>query len=491
MVASRRVRTITIPKPATVPPQAVTAPEWADAQASLDRVDPGAAAITATPNGGITHYRGGAPMVGRLPFIDAALEAGLLPHPTTDQSTAFNTLIDQVAAAGGGVIAIRGVYRANVVLKSGVVLSSMRQQYGYEGSVTAAVIKGVDDTNAFVIDTPVTSVSQAGIHGIDVVGPGSGTTGGGIRFQNAYWSSIKNVHTASHQDQGIIIVAGWANVIEDILAFNCLLNRTRSQVDGVVDVGGTDNFLHRIEATASLAAVTDANLRCAAIALRGANHFVSNCIGEISDQGWYVAAEFTRIENCRGDLNWGPDWNIPGPDNQLANVIAINGGRSAVNTYDAFTVSGVGNQLTNFKTHQTGVGSYRYSVTDTTNTSFVAHRTQYGLRTLGGYATAAWNVVNYLGSSPSPATTSIKPANSTASINVTEVGTVSFSEYGTATTVTAFTGGVNGQQLVLIGNPNVTIQNNGTINTTTGANVTLATNRAYRLVNYNGVWYQV
>ncbi len=429
--------------------------------------------------------------IGGRPYIDAGIDAGILPHPTTDQSVAFNNLIDEVAADGGGAIMIRGVYRANVVLKQGVVLTSAHQQFGYEGAITAAVIQGVDDTDAFVIDTPVGLTSHLGLHGIDVRGPGTGTTGGGIRFRQVNHSSIKNVHVAGHQDQGIILELGYGTVVEDILAFNCLLNRTRSAPTGVVDIGGTDHFLNRVEANASLSALTTADLRVNAIAMRGSNHFVSNCVGEISDQGWYIACDLTSFTGCRGDLNFGHDWRIVGSTNQLAACRAVNGGRSAANTYDGFNTSGQSNLFAACGTYQSGGSTYKYGFGDTGSFASPLSRSQYAACLPSGFATAAYSPVTNLSASPMiPAHPIIVSAGAT-SINVAQAGILDMGNYGSATTVTAFTGGASGQEITIIGNPNVTIQHNTVIKTSTGANITLSSLRAYRFINFYDIWFQV
>jgi hypothetical protein len=67
-----------------------------------------------------------------------------------------------------------------------------------------------------------------------------------------------------------------------------------------------------------------------------------------------------------------------------------------------------------------------------------------------------------------------------------------FNNSGTVT-VTAFTSGVDGQELILvnIGGNTVTIQNNANIKTEGGSNQALTTHDVMSIVHYNGVWYQM
>ena len=137
-----------------------------------------------------------------------------------------------------------------------------------------------------------------------------------------------------------------------------------------------------------------------------------------------------------------------------------------------------------------GAGTTKYSFEDTVNTSSVtAPRNTYVGCYGYAYATAMFQMEGYLGSSPTIPNHLIRPGSGTT-IDVTNVGQVA-PGHSTATTITAFTGGVPGQEITLLGNANITIAaNNATIKTNTGANVTLAVNRAYKFVYSYGIWYQ-
>lgn len=73
-------------------------------------------------------------------------------------------------------------------------------------------------------------------------------------------------------------------------------------------------------------------------------------------------------------------------------------------------------------------------------------------------------------------------------INVLNVERIKFANTG-AVTVTNFTDGQNGQEIILLGDGNTTVQHNTHIKTSTAANVLLAANRIYQFVQFDQVWY--
>ena len=100
---------------------------------------------------------------------------------------------------------------------------------------------------------------------------------------------------------------------------------------------------------------------------------------------------------------------------------------------------------------------------------------------------ASWSV----GPWSMPDRVPIRPSDGSTSVDVARSSLVILQGYTTPTVITQFTGGHSGREITLIGNANVTIQNNATIKTSTGANKVLAANLAYRFVHYNGVWYEL
>ena len=59
-----------------------------------------------------------------------------------------------------------------------------------------------------------------------------------------------------------------------------------------------------------------------------------------------------------------------------------------------------------------------------------------------------------------------------------------------AVTVTNFANGSEGQELRILGDGFTTVANGTSIKTNTGANKLLATNRMYRFIMFNRVWYE-
>ena len=230
-----------------------------------------------------------------------------------DDSIAFQAAIDWSEERGGGVIRVPpGAYICNnVVLKNGVTLSSTAAAYGYSPSkILGASLRCTKP--GFCLDTPETGVTGAGVTGINFRGGGPKFAAGGIRFQKASWCAIKVAQFDNFSDEAIVIDAGMACVIEDVLTTNVLLNRARPKPAGAITLAGTDHYLSRVESNTSLHALSsDGPERIiAAFLIRGANHFISNCVGEISDVGYIVEGLYHRFTGCRGDRNWGEGFII-------------------------------------------------------------------------------------------------------------------------------------------------------------------------------------
>ena len=177
---------------------------------------------------------------------------GAVGDNVTDDTAAIQAVIDVAYAAGGGVVLLpAATYRViNLILKDGVVLYGSPGGYGYQvSSIERTVLRAY--AAGIIVDTPAGGTTGAAILGIDFQGLGAGTAVKGIRLRAGNWNQIKNVHLNNMSDEGIVISAGKADVIEDVLATNCVLDRTQAAVIGAVDIGGTDHYLNRIEATVS------------------------------------------------------------------------------------------------------------------------------------------------------------------------------------------------------------------------------------------------
>lgn len=415
---------------------------------------------------------------------------GAVGDGVADDTAAIQAAIDYVAGLGGGVIRLpSGNYRCNVVIKDNVTLTSLSTgTFGYLASGTS---KGVILTQAaagFVVDTPATGIANCAVVGINFKGLGAGTAGGGIRFQNVGWSAVKQCHFDTFADQAILKNAGNANTFEDILTTNVLLNRTRSVVNGCIELaGGADDFLSRIEANPSLTSgVSDANLRVCGIVIKAFNVFASNCIGEFADYGIYTTGNFCRLVNCRADLNKGGGFYCNG-GSLYSNCLALNNGQAAANTYDGFYVNGQGDSFSNCSSQST-VGSVRYGFYDPANYAQVSSRNKYVNCTANNYGTAVFYTEGFLGSSPMEPGI---PLRDTSTAPDTTGSTFVVLTHGSATTITNFLGGYSGKTIQVLGNANVTIENNANIVTNINANKTLTANRVYTFTRYNGKWYEL
>jgi len=457
------------------------------AEAAVERVDPGISGS----NGQVIHYRGGAPMIGRLPFISAELDYGITPHAATDRSTAINTMIEEISAGGGGVIGFRGgQYRGHFVLRTGVTLSGMRGQYGYTGTSQPVRFQAIG--GAWLIDTPSTAIYAAAVEGIDL--RGDLVNGGGMRFQNTSWCALRKVSLHGFAEQGVLSTAGVKLTLDSVLATACLYRRGRTDNAGVIEIRSHDASLQNVEANTSqsgdLATISSANLYLNAFLVAGAQGSYVDCIGEQSDCGWFIIGQNNKFATCRGDYNYGHDWRVPGNRNVFAAVEAVEGGRAATNTYNGFLVSGFGNTFAG-PSASTSTSQYKYLFEDTVQNSAAGVRNSWIAPNGTGYGTAFFKDSGFLGSAVMLPNNEIRPVSGTTSIDVNRAGRVNFTNYTTATTVTAFTGGNDGQVLYLFGDPDVTIAHNATIKTISGANLTLAAGRMYQFVNQQGVWYQV
>lgn len=419
------------------------------------------------------------------------LDYGAVGDGIANDSVAIQAAIDYVESIGGGIVYFpKGTYKCNVILKSGVTLTSFSTgTYGYlaGGSVKGVVLQQA--SAGFVVDTPITTATACAIVGINFQGNGAGTPGGGIRFRYVNWGAVKQCNFNGFADQAVLKELGFASTFEDILITNALLNRTRATVNGVFEIAdGSDDFLSRIEANAGLlSGVSDANLRVCGIVIKGANIFVSNCVGEFSDYGFYTTGLDCRIVNSRADQNRASGFYCGGTT-LYSNCLSLSNSQAAPGTYDGFQVMGQRDSFVNCYCRN-DFGSIRYGFYDIANFLAVGSRNTYVNCAAKDYTIAAFYTEGYLGSSPiEPGI----PARVDTAIPDTTGTTFLVLVHGSPTTITNFTGGYSGKTLRLLpaNNPNVTIKNNATINTNTGADKLLDANKVYTFTNYNGVWYE-
>jgi hypothetical protein len=383
----------------------------------------------------------------------------------TSSTTEVNAAIDYVSSVGGGVLQFgKGIYKGNFILKPQVVL------IGYSHGGTRGLINTNDPlgvnygtvmtpaTATWVIDTPAGGALRSGIAGIDFKGGGLALPGGGVNLNNGTNGGIfRSMKFDGFADEALI-GNGLVNVYEDLFGVNCLLTRARAEKTGVFRIEGFDNFINRIEGNTSITAIVSASLYLCGIYIGGANNYVMNLMGELSEIGVYVeecSGAVNRFVNCRADHNYGPGFVGGG---RYTECYAYNNSKDSSGVYSGFVANGPFVQYTGCFAHaQTADGyvhKYGFEVGLNADINVITSQPQYIACNSIGHGTAGYedNLTNgpgrlipghYFGgtsATPSVAGTTLYVPTNSAPVEIT-----------------AFTGGVKGQQLTVMGNANVTL----------------------------------
>jgi hypothetical protein len=420
---------------------------------------------------------------------------------TTDDTSDIQAAIDAVSAAGGGELWFpSGTYIATgLVLKDNVVLRGAES--GYKAATTAVRIKS-PSSGGIVIDTPATAITGAGVIGINVYGYGSTVAGKGIRFRDVDFGIIRNCMVQNFADEGILVDStSIACRFENIRLQNCLLDRTQAAKIGVVDISGTDHYFNDVEATASSSALSDANAYLCAFVVRGDNSMFKGCIGEISDIGFHLASGGARCKfiGCRADLNFAHGWQLAASANynMFSACHAYRNGLETNNTYSGFITAATayGNLFSSCFSENAGsdTNKCKYGFEDLATNVLTANRSKFVACDGQNYVTSLFYVEPLTGTSPTLPSAPITMANSDTTPSIAGSCFLRCSAVSVATSVTNFDDGVNGQDLFVLGDVDVTIVNgsgSNTIRTNTLKNKVLRANTIYHFKLFNGVWYE-
>lgn len=405
---------------------------------------------------------------------------------------------------GGHVMLRPGTYmvRPNeVLLRQGVYLNSTVDYRPYRGSFISAPvsIQALPGASGFVIDTPVTEIFGAGLNGVAVVGTsntGTGVGTGGVRLRNAFAVKLTNLSFTNCIDEGILQDAGEVCVYDNVITTNCLLNRNRGAIAGTVTIGGSDHYVSRVQAGADTSAdvhgVTSSDLFVNAILLNAFTSWIMpGTSGELSDRGIVVVGGRNYLIGVRADLNYGHGFEyITNGSNQNIGCVSSTNGRAADNTYSAFRVNSGGNLFTGTNGYKTGGFTLKYIYEDTLSLLTPISRNTFDATCLGsGYGTSLFSSDALQGSTilfpPRP----YRIPDGTTIPDITGTTFATTNRYTAPATITNFTGALPGQDLDIdSANTFVTIANNATIKTNTGADKVLAANVIYGFKFYNGVW---
>lgn len=280
-------------------------------------------------------------------FIPEEYHEGIMNHTETrDLSAYMQAAINDMDARGGGVIRVPpGQYYCNLVTKPHVVLlgarynSTRRSLFWTYNSVAGAFTTRLRNYNNDWIIKSETNISGRGfgLVGIDFDAKDASNSTGGVYLRGPE-AIIKCCSAYGFQDQGFKM-EGNINTIEDVIANECLKQRTRYDYVGTIEVSGADCHISRVEGNAQcvgLGTIHNAEPYLCGIKIAGNNSYVYGLMGEISETGVYIRASnaIHKMSNSRADNNTGPGFLLDGV--MMDNCHSYNNSRNGEGQYSGF-----------------------------------------------------------------------------------------------------------------------------------------------------------
>lgn len=235
---------------------------------------------------------------------------------TSNDTAVIQAAIDDISANGGGVLLMdEDQYLAGgIILKDGVIMrSAAGSDIKFAGASAASKIVPPTGYTGWIIDTPNTGITNAGVIGMTIIGgvSGSGSPNvGGIRLKSGTWCTFSGNGIAS-TSLGSLKVNGTACMVANNALQNFTQFRTLTAHEGTLHMIGTDHWVvnNQVNAGWSLTdnvVSTDPNTIYANGVL--AEVFTSWFLGgsaEFAQCGWRITALASTFTNIRSDTNAG------------------------------------------------------------------------------------------------------------------------------------------------------------------------------------------
>ena len=408
---------------------------------------------------------------------------GAVGDGVVDDTAAIQNAIDYVSGAGGGEVYFpTGTYKTTSSL---IAASNVKLYSDILFQTGSTTIRSFHDDHTISAGPTAT---QFVIEGLNFLGR---ITQDSLVYINANNFSARHC-SFDFSAKSAIELTGTTVACQIHHCFGMNLVYSRASVPspiGGLHIDGTDHYIEGNEFNCSSgqsgSISTDAYV--CSIYLGGANHFVTDNIGEFGETGIYVACVKSRFTGNRADRCMGYGWVITGNSNVFAACQAIQCGTVAANSYDGWKISGNLNRFAACGAPFLGVSTLRYGWND--ETASATQKNEY-FGCSCEETTGSGKFFNLSNGGGFTFGSGWYQFNSGTSLDVSGMNSVYFN-YSSPATITAFTGGVSGQTLTLLSNASaVTIQTNAGIKTVSGSNLTMAAQIVYQFTYWNSVWYQ-